>query len=311
MKTAKATFLILLFLLVIQSSAAATRAPFPAPPVSPTRSEIALWQPLPSYSKSMPVLAYHSIGPSTWDGYTISQDQFALQMDMLHRAGFHSVSAEQYRLYLHGQLKTLPSRPILITFDDGKLGSFTGADSVLAKYGFRASMFVIAGAVSHTTYLTWEELRAMRASGRWDLQEHAGYGHTQIWIAPGKKGPYYANERLSMGKMESFSSFQMRVQQDLVWGLKQMRVNLPGFIYSPLFAVPYSNYGEHSSNDPKIAPYMQSLLSKRFQGTFLDEHASWSRYNTSHTLINRLAIHSSTTADSLYSLLKKLQPSGG
>src|SRR5689334_22600354 len=113
-------------------------------------------------------------------------------MAMLHQAGFHTVSAQQYYAFLHGHTNDLPSRPILITFDDGKLGSYQGADQVLAANGFRALMFVIAGAVGHTTYLTWDELRTMQASGRWDLEEHAGYGHVQVAYATGKSGAYYA-----------------------------------------------------------------------------------------------------------------------
>ena len=140
-----------------------SRSPLPAPSITLTSAQIALYQPLPLYNDSVPVLVYHSIGSTTNDGYTLSQQEFATEMAMLHQAGFHTLSAQQYYAFLHGHTNDLPARPILITFDDGRLGSYQGADQVLARYGFRALMFVIAGDVGHTSYLTWDELGRCRA----------------------------------------------------------------------------------------------------------------------------------------------------
>ena len=80
-----------------------------------------------------------------------------------------------------GSDDNLPKRPILITFDDGRLDSYRGADKILAEHGFRATMFAIAGYVEEDSpfYLNWDELRRMAKSRRWDVQEHAGIGHIE------------------------------------------------------------------------------------------------------------------------------------
>ena len=101
-------------------------------------------------------------------------------------------ASPQYVRFLQGDTRNLPQRPILITFDDGRLDSYRGADKILAEHGFKATMFVIAGFVEerNSFYLNWDELRRMATSGRWDLQEHAGVGHVNVrYDASGTRAP--------------------------------------------------------------------------------------------------------------------------
>ena len=44
------------------------------------------------------------------------------------RAGFESISLAQYTRFRRGDSRGLPARPVLITFDDGRLDSYRGAD---------------------------------------------------------------------------------------------------------------------------------------------------------------------------------------
>src|SRR2546421_7693353 len=112
--------------------------PFPAPAVALTASQHREFTTLPAFTGAIPVLVYHGINNDR-DGYSISQRVFAAQMEMLRLAGFTAVSIAQYDRFQHGDLSGLPSRPILITFDDGRLDSFRGADEVLARDGLRAT----------------------------------------------------------------------------------------------------------------------------------------------------------------------------
>ena len=117
-------------------------------------------------------------------------------MSMLAAEGFHAISIDQYVRFQAGDLTAVPDRPILITFDDGRIDSFTNGDPVLARYGMRATMFVITANASAAKpgYLGWPALRSMAANGRWDLQLHAHAGHVLIPTGPGgQTGPYYAN----------------------------------------------------------------------------------------------------------------------
>jgi len=101
--------------------------------------------PVHNYRGVVPVLLYHRIDavPRAGDPYAVSQAEFARQMAMLAADGFHTISIAQYARFAGGDVTALPDRPILITFDDGLLRSYEGADAILARYGMRATMFVI------------------------------------------------------------------------------------------------------------------------------------------------------------------------
>jgi hypothetical protein len=267
--------------------------------------------PVHNYRGVVPVLVYHGIhanpDPSS-DPYSISQQEFATHMATLAAAGFHAISIGQYARFAAGYTAVLPDRPILITFDDGRLDSYRGADAALGLYGMRATMFVITAkaAASARGYLSWAQLRAMAAGGRWDVQEHAHAGHVRIPTGPGgRTGPYYANLIYRNGTREWFSVFKRRVTSDILAGRSLLASQVPGF--EPLaFAVPYGNYGQQSSNYAPIPAWLASWLTRAFNVVFVQDHAV---YNLPGNQIGqRYAIRASTTAGALLEWLAEALP---
>ena len=102
------------------------------------------WTAFPAYRNAVPVLLYHSVGgkPSY---LTTSTKLFAAQMSALWHGGFHPITMQQYVAYVHGHTRELPSRPILLTFDDGRRDAYFAATPILAQYGFHATEFDIPG----------------------------------------------------------------------------------------------------------------------------------------------------------------------
>ncbi len=288
---------------------AADRHALPPPKVSLSSGEKARWERFPLYKGAIPVLAYHGINARN-DVYSVSRRSFAAQMEMLYRAGFRTVSIEQYVRFLRGDLKGLPARPLLITFDDGRLDSYRGADLALARYGFRATMFVIAGEAEkgESFYLNWEELRRMSESGRWDVQEHAGEGHHNVrYERGGETGPFYAFRRLTDDGLESFAEYRHRVVSDVLTGRRLMGERLPG--YKPLaFAVPYGNYGQQETNDPRIPPFLKGFLMRAFDAVFIVKPAHYTTASTSRGKIGRYEVRTYTTAGRLYDWLRSGLP---
>ena len=62
------------------------RAPFAAPAVTPTEAQLQRWRPLPPARDAVPVLAYHGVNEKP-DHYSVTDRQFAEQMEMLRRVG--------------------------------------------------------------------------------------------------------------------------------------------------------------------------------------------------------------------------------
>jgi biofilm PGA synthesis lipoprotein PgaB len=266
---------------------------------------------LPASPGAVPVLAYHGINPRP-DHYSVTQQQFAEQMAMLRKAGFESLSIAEYVRFLQGANERLPERPILITFDDGRLDSYRGADKILAENGLRATMFAIAGHTEeHSSfYLTWDELRRMVKSGRWDVQEHAGIGHANVrYDAAGHKGPAYAYRQYTEGDgLESFAQFKRRVRHDIMWAKRTMTEQLPGFMPWS-FAVPFGNYGhDGDTNDSRIGPWMKRFLADQFQAVFLTRPPVYTTPDSARAGLGRIEIHSDTGADDLYRWLRDRMP---
>jgi peptidoglycan/xylan/chitin deacetylase (PgdA/CDA1 family) len=268
-------------------------------------AENARWSSFPDYRNSIPVLVYHGINDRN-DVYSISRRSFAAQMQMLDRAGFDSISMEQYVRFLGGDKQDLPDRPVLITFDDGRLDSYRGADLVLARHGFRATMFVIASAAEadDNFYLNWDELNRMADSGRWDIQEHAGDGHRNVTFdAKGGSGPFYAFRRYGkQDGLESFSSYQRRVVADVIEGRRLLEKNVPS--YRPLaFALPYGDFGQNETNDARIPKFFNAFLRRYFAAVFVVKPAGFTTADTHRGQIGRYEVRTYTTARRLFNWL--------
>jgi poly-beta-1,6-N-acetyl-D-glucosamine N-deacetylase len=286
-----------------------SRDPLPAPPPAPAAA-LERFRPLPAYRDAVPVLVYHGIGNDRDDPYSVTQRAFDGQMAMLRRAGFRTISSRQYARFLGGDARGLPSRPILVTFDDGRLDSYRGADAVLARYRFQATMFVISGHAedAHPFYLNWNELRAMQRSGRWNLQLHSGRGHVAVpYDARGDRGPYYAFRIWRDGALESFAAYRRRVTHDIEWGLQILRQRVPG-IEPFTFAVPFGNYGQLRNNDPRIPRFFNRFLRGRFGAVFVQNEIGFTTRRTPRGQVGRYEVGARTRTDQLYRWLRSHIP---
>jgi len=276
-----------------------------AAPAAPlTAAQRATFVPLPTFRGAVPVLTYHGINPQIDSEYTITPKAFAEQMAMLRQAGFHTITAEQYARFPGGSAKDLPSRPILITVDDGQLDSYRYADPILRQNGFRATMFVITDPVDRGNpfYLRWDEFRKMRDSGRWDLQLHAGAMHKMVRIdAEGTQGAAYANRMWTDGHLESFAAYERRVTNDLELGMRRLRKEL-GPVRADLFAYPFSADGSWQTNDPRIPAFLDQALHAHFSEVFNDGHPRQPPRTAQRTL-TRKEVNTVTTAAALYAWL--------
>ena len=91
---------------------------------------------------NVPVLMYHHVTPAG-GMIAATPDVFEDQIARLARAGYQSLSADQFAACLAGA--PVPERSVLITFDDGYLNNWVHAHPVLARHGMRAVLFIITG----------------------------------------------------------------------------------------------------------------------------------------------------------------------
>lgn len=140
-------------------------------------------------STSVPVLMYHYIrvNPVASDrvGFNLSvtPDNFAAQMDYLASHGYHTVSLDELgnALLNHG---SLPSKPIVITFDDGYADCYFAAFPILRSHGFKATNFIITGLVGAPNYLTWGQIDEMKNSGVFTFGAHTVHHYALTSLSP-------------------------------------------------------------------------------------------------------------------------------
>ncbi|MBD2699123.1 polysaccharide deacetylase family protein [Spirosoma sp. BT702] len=100
----------------------------------------------------VPVLCYHQVrdwrasDSKTAKDYIIPVASFKEQMQMLADSGYHTVLPDQVYAYLATGAK-LPSKPVMITFDDGDLDQYETAAPILEKHGFKGAFFIMTVAI--------------------------------------------------------------------------------------------------------------------------------------------------------------------
>jgi hypothetical protein len=171
-------------------------------------------------------------------------------------------------------------------------------------------MFVISGHAedAHPFYLSWDELRAMQRSGRWDLQLHSGRGHVAVpYDARGDRGPYYAFRLWRDGALESFAAYKRRVTHDIDWGLQLLERRVPG-VAPYTFAVPFGNYGQLRNNDPRIPGFFNRFLRARFGAVFVQNRRGFTTRGTPRGDIGRYEVGAATRTGELYRWLRSHIP---
>lgn len=121
----------------------------------------------------VPILLYHSIIRSseycdictgTVKIFSISEDRFEEQMKYLYQQGYKTISPDELLDCLDKKI-LLPSKPVMLTFDDGCLSNYTIAYPILKKLGFAAIFFITTNWVGQSNRLTWENIKEMNSGG--------------------------------------------------------------------------------------------------------------------------------------------------
>jgi peptidoglycan/xylan/chitin deacetylase (PgdA/CDA1 family) len=128
---------------------------------------------------TVPILVYHSVdaaASSRYQQWAVAPEILRRHLALIHGHEFKPLSVAA----LVSAIKTkspLPSRTVVVTFDDGLRDFLTGAMPVLGEFGCPATLFVVSGLVGKTSIwlrdlgeenrpmLSWSELREIADAG--------------------------------------------------------------------------------------------------------------------------------------------------
>ncbi len=220
---------------------------------------------------AVPILMYHGV---IVDGGTlganVTRDNFILQMEMLKRNGYQTITVKDYDNFRSGTFN-LPPKPIIITFDDGRKDSYYTVDKILEKLDFKATMFVatVKANKNDPFYLSWDELKKVKATGRWEIEAHGQRSHDKVLIDAQKTEGRYLTSRIfdELSGLESVENFEKRVREDYINGISDLKHNLG---IEPLYyAIPLNNYGGDDSNYEGASSFNQQLTKQYFRLAFV------------------------------------------
>lgn len=150
----------------------------------------------------------------------------------LAKNDYHPVSLQQIVASRSGG-KPLPSKPVLLTFDDGYSSAYTKVYPLLQRYNYPAVFALVtswlevpeSGLVPYgskllprSRFLRWSEAAEMARSGLVELASHTHAMHIGIQANPqGNLLPMAATHRYDpkTGRYENDAAFSQRVESDL------------------------------------------------------------------------------------------------
>ncbi|NEU08331.1 polysaccharide deacetylase family protein [Flavihumibacter sp. R14] len=118
----------------------------------------------------VPILCYHQI--RNWKAtdskgakdYIVPLAEFKAQMKMLADSGYHTILPDQLFSYLKYGTE-LPSKPIMLTYDDTVIDQFTVAETEMKKYGFKGVFFIMTVSLGRPNYMSREQVKSLSDAG--------------------------------------------------------------------------------------------------------------------------------------------------
>ncbi|MGW5466131.1 polysaccharide deacetylase family protein [Streptomyces sp. NPDC003996] len=245
------------------------------------------------------VLAYHGIGPRPGP-FVVTPRVFDQQLSALQAAGYHSLTTNEFLDYLNGG--PVSPRSVYLTFDDGPDGLWVYGDRILARHHMHGAVFLTTGRVDHDRphNLSWNEIKRMAHSGRWDFQDHTHDLHRRAVIdAAGHKASALSN-RLWLkdrNRLETPAEYHSRITADI--GQSVDDITAHGLPAPRLFAFPSTEATERATIPGQT---LKDLLSTYFTATLTDVSArplTASRRAAAAHQVQRLAVTGSTTPGQL------------
>ena len=192
------------------------------------------------------------------------------EMVRLRRAGYDTITLAAFIRFLRGEPVSLPPRPFLLTFDDGRARRLDEArrGPARARLRRRRCSSTSERRRGDPEYLSWQELDALQRGGRWDVQLESGIGQVPHALRPRarRRGPVLRLPRTE----EVLGGWRERVFGDVSWGERQLAYRVPG--YRPLaFSPPYGNYGQLATNDRAIPRLLLARLYETFTLVFTQD----------------------------------------
>ena len=230
------------------------------------------------FEPAIPVLLYHGITDEEGK-YNMTAETFWNQMLALKKAGYETLTIREFEDIMNGKARPSGKR-FLLTFDDGRMDSYVGADPVIRALGYTAVMYIssqnsLKKNGPHSYYIGLSELGDMLKSGRWEIGSHAAQvgGDSVPVDALGNRLEFLSNKKWlteeespAKGRLETDEEYIERVKAEIGGSKKEIEDALG--IEVPSFAYPSSDYGQRAKNNPAAIYVIGENIRKEYRMAF-------------------------------------------
>jgi peptidoglycan/xylan/chitin deacetylase (PgdA/CDA1 family) len=110
---------------------------------------------------------------------TVTPQNLIAQLKYLKSEGYESITLNDLALHLTVG-KSLPPKPVILTFDDGYADAYFHAFPLLQRFGFVGTFFLISAPIDNRDpeFLTWDQVEEMHAAGM-KFEPHS-YNHPDM-----------------------------------------------------------------------------------------------------------------------------------
>lgn len=269
---------------------------------------------VPSYPGAVTVLTYHNVSDRDPSAKTLTRQSFAEHMATLSALGYQTVSLATVRDLIRHKPVHLPERPLLLTFDDGSLTTWTTIDPVLDRYHFTAVAFLTTDQLvepgTPSYFLSTRQVRQLQETGRWEFGSHTAAMDRLVPI-PGDVQAPITNRILTSRGVEDVAQWRSRVASDLARSQKRLK-KMTGSS-SIAFSYPFGDAG-NGSNVPQIGTELPALLDAAgFDIAFVGEnvptgHVDAVTESSPRWLLPRIGVRRTTSIEDLLKTIKDSMP---
>lgn len=205
----------------------------------------------------VPIIMYHSIcsDKDMLNDYVISPKEFENDLKYLKENDYNTIHVQDLINFVHCN-GTLPTNPIIITFDDGFYNNLSNALPLLEKYDFKATVSVVGSYTEKSnqstdnsqrySYLTSQQIIELFDSGRIEIGNHSYNMHN-------------LDDRRGAGIMvnESYENYRNVLINDITKNQDYIRENCS--IVTPVYTYPYGIVSDASKRLVKSCGFLASL----------------------------------------------------
>lgn len=130
------------------------------------------------YGRNTRILALmiHSVGVSSQGDSNIDYDLFDSILDFYNSSGYHSITVDNYIDWRYNNNYTIPSKPIMFIFDDGRYDTYTNASVLMDKYGYVGNVPIVSTLITEgcnqgSFFMCWTQVNELKDKG-WSLISH-------------------------------------------------------------------------------------------------------------------------------------------